>query len=54
MMRKSQYSSRIPIEDYAIIGNSTKGKYLVVYPFVKTTDWYLTEFEKREMIRWSM
>jgi len=48
MIRKSQYSSRIPVEDYAIIGNSTKAKYLVVYPFVKTTDWYLTEFEKRK------
>ncbi len=48
MIRKSQYSSRIPVEDYAIIGNSRKAKYLVVYPFVKTTDWYLTEFEKRK------
>jgi len=48
IIRKSQYSSRIPVEDYAIIGNAKRGKYLVVYPFVKTSEWYLTEFEKRK------
>jgi chlorite dismutase len=48
IIRKSQYSSRIPVEDYAIIGNTKRKKYLVVYPFVKTSEWYLTEFEKRK------
>lgn len=47
IIKKSKYGSKVPLEDYAIIGNSQKGKYLIVYPFVKTTDWYLEDFKKR-------
>ena len=46
VIRKSRYGSRITPDEFAIIGNS-KGKYLVVYPFVKTVDWYLTDFKRR-------
>lgn len=47
IIRKSKYGSKVPIEDYAIVGNSKRGKYLVVYPFVKTPEWYLEDFKKR-------
>lgn len=46
IIRKSKYGSRVTPDEFAIIGN-TKGKFLVVYPFVKTVDWYLIEFKKR-------
>lgn len=47
IIRKSRYGSKVPLDDYAIVGNSNRGKYLVVYPFVKTSEWYLTDFKKR-------
>ncbi len=47
IIRKSKYGSKVPLEDYAIVGNSNQGKYLVVYPFVKTSEWYLEDFKTR-------
>ncbi len=52
IIRKSRYGSAVQLEDYAIIGGSKRGKYLIVYPFTKTSDWYLLGFTDRaEMMR---
>ncbi len=47
IIRRSKYGTKTPLDDYAIVGGGERKKYLVVYPFVKTSDWYLADFNER-------
>lgn len=44
MTRPGQYGSQTEPEDT----NRKGGKYLIIYPFSKTQDWYFLDFEKRK------
>jgi len=44
MTRPTQYSSKSTMH----LNTSRKGgQYLIIYPFIKTTEWYMLDFEKR-------
>ncbi len=46
MVRPSQYVNRATSQEQAI-QEDNRGKYLVIYPFTKTKEWYLLSQEKR-------
>ncbi len=46
-MGPSQYAAKPPDQDAGLTGE-TRGRYLVVYPFTKSTDWYLLSREARQ------
>lgn len=47
MMRKSQYSRPGQENTDQVIREDERLPYLIIYPFTKTTDWYLLGFETR-------
>ena len=49
MTRPSQYVKRPTTQEQSLF-TGDRSKYLVVYPFVKSTDWYLTTAEERQQI----
>ena len=49
-MRQSQYVKRPTPQEQSILGGDEPSRYLVVYPFTKSTDWYLTPPEERQRI----
>jgi chlorite dismutase len=49
MTRPSQYVKRPTTQEQSLF-TGDRSKYLVVYPFVKSTDWYLTPAEERQQI----
>lgn len=50
VIRKSTYSNRTGKPEQEIRQYSERMQYLIVYPFTKTTDWYLLDFENRKSI----
>jgi chlorite dismutase len=49
-IRQSQYVKRPTPQEQSILGGAEPARYLVVYPFTKSTDWYLTPPEERQRI----
>ncbi|HUB94006.1 MAG TPA: chlorite dismutase family protein [Verrucomicrobiae bacterium] len=49
-IRKSTYSGRTGKPEQEIRQYANRMKYLIVYPFTKTTDWYQLDFENRKSI----
>jgi len=49
-LRHSQYVKRPTPQEQSILGGGPPARYLVVYPFTKSTDWYLTPAEERQRI----
>ncbi len=49
-LRQSQYDKRPTPQEQSILGGGEPARYLVVYPFTKTTEWYLTPTEERQRI----
>lgn len=49
IIRPSQYVKR-PTEQEQSLFSGERSKYLVVYPFTKSTDWYLTGQEERQSV----
>ena len=49
-LRQSQYVKRPTPQEQSILGGGEPARYLVVYPFTKSTDWYLTPPEERQRI----
>jgi chlorite dismutase len=49
-IRQSQYVRRPTPQEQSILGGGDPARYLVVYPFTKSTDWYLTAPEERQRI----
>lgn len=49
-LRQSQYVKRPTAQEQSILGGGEPARYLVVYPFTKSTDWYLTAAEERQRI----
>ena len=49
MSRPTQYSKK---SDSQVETGRKGGKYLVIYPFTKSTDWYKLSFEKRKSLMW--
>lgn len=47
--RPSQYVKRPSIQEQSLFGGE-RSRYLVVYPFVKSTEWYLTPSEERQEV----
>lgn len=50
IVRESTYSGRTGKPDQVIQNYMERLPYLVLYPFTKTTDWYLLDFENRKSI----
>jgi chlorite dismutase len=49
-IRQSQYVRRPTPQEQSILGGGAPARFLVVYPFTKSTDWYLTAPEERQRI----
>jgi chlorite dismutase len=49
-IRQSQYVKRPTPQEQSILGGGEPARYLVVYPFTKSTEWYLTPAEERQRI----
>ena len=49
MTRPSQYVKRPTTQEQSLFSGE-RSKYLVVYPFVKSTEWYLTPAEQRQEV----
>ena len=49
MTRPSQYVKRPTTQEQSLF-TGERSKYLVVYPFVKSTEWYLTSAEERQEV----
>jgi chlorite dismutase len=49
MTRPSQYVKRPTTQEQTLFSGE-RSKYLVVYPFVKSTEWYLTPAEERQEV----
>ena len=49
MTRPSQYVKRATTQEQSLFSGE-RSKYLVVYPFVKSTEWYLTPAEERQEV----
>lgn len=49
-IRQSQYVRRPTPQEQSILGGGEPARYLVVYPFTKSTEWYLTPPEERQRI----
>jgi chlorite dismutase len=49
-IRQSQYVRRPTPQDQSILGGADPSRYLVVYPFTKSTEWYLTPAAERQRI----
>ena len=49
MTRPSQYVKRPTTQEQSLF-TGDRSKYLVVYPFVKSTEWYLTPAEERQEV----
>lgn len=47
MVRHSQYVKKPTVQEQAMF-TGTRAAYLIVYPFVKSTDWYLSAREERQ------
>ncbi len=47
LVRHSQYVKKPTVQEQAMF-SGTRAAYLIVYPFVKTTDWYLSAREERQ------
>lgn len=50
VLRASTYSGRTGKPDQEIRQFTDRKPYLILYPFTKTTDWYLLDFENRKSI----
>jgi chlorite dismutase len=49
LTRPSQYVKRPTTQEQSLF-DGDRSRYLVVYPFVKSTDWYLTPLEERQEV----
>lgn len=49
-IRQSQYVKRPTPQEQSILGGGEPARYLVVYPFTKSTEWYLTPAAERQRI----
>ncbi len=49
LMRPSTYTKRSTDQEQAMLAGE-RSRYLVVYPFVKSTEWYLTPHEERQRV----
>ncbi len=49
-LRQSQYVKRPTPQEQSILGGGEPARYLIVYPFTKSTEWYLTPAEERQRI----
>ena len=49
LMRPSTYTKRPSGQEEAMVAGE-RSRYLVVYPFVKSTEWYLTPHEERQRV----
>jgi chlorite dismutase len=49
-VRQSQYVKRPTPQEQSILGGGEPARYLIVYPFTKSTEWYLTPPEERQRI----
>jgi len=49
LMRPSTYTKRPTDQEQAMLAGE-RSRYLVVYPFVKSTEWYLTPHEERQRV----
>ncbi|CAN5692156.1 chlorite dismutase family protein [soil metagenome] len=49
LTRPSQYTKRPTSQEQSLF-EGERSQYLIVYPFVKSTDWYLTPAEERQRI----
>jgi chlorite dismutase len=49
LIRSSQYVKRPSRQEQSLFAGQ-RSRYLVVYPFVKSTDWYLTPAEERQEV----
>jgi chlorite dismutase len=49
LTRPSQYVKRPTVQEQSLF-EGQRSRYLVVYPFVKSTDWYLTAPEERQRV----
>ncbi len=49
IIRPSQYVKRPTPQEQSLFGGE-RSKYLVVYPFTKSTDWYLLDQERRQKV----
>lgn len=49
LVRPSQYVKRPSTQEQSLF-TGERSRYLVVYPFVKSTDWYLTPAEERQEV----
>jgi chlorite dismutase len=49
-IRQSQYVKRPTPQEQSILGGGEPARYLIVYPFTKSTEWYLTPAEERQRI----
>jgi chlorite dismutase len=49
-IRQSQYVKRPTPQEQSILGGGEPARYLIVYPFTKSTEWYLTPPEERQRI----
>lgn len=49
-LRQSQYVKRPTPQEQSILAGAEPARYLVVYPFTKRTEWYLTPPEERQRI----
>jgi chlorite dismutase len=49
-IRQSQYVKRPTPQEQSVLGGGEPARYLVVYPFTKSTDWYLTPSDERQRI----
>ena len=49
MTRPSQYTKRPTTQEQSLF-TGERSRYLVVYPFVKSTEWYLTPAEERQEV----
>jgi chlorite dismutase len=49
MTRTSQYVKK-PTPQEQSLGTGERSQYLIVYPFTKTTDWYLSPAEERQKV----
>jgi chlorite dismutase len=47
--RPSQYTKRPTPQEQSLFGGE-RSRYLVVYPFVKSTEWYLTPADERQQV----
>ena len=50
IVRPSSYSGRTGKPDQVIQNYEERSPYLILYPFTKTTEWYLLDFENRKSI----